>query len=103
MSKGLSKRQSLIVGLLTGTVRGKVYGGADDGLSTPELVDELYQHEALPDGMSRQQAVFTVRRACDSLCQRGLLEGVYERGCGTNENRPSYAYQIRWKAKATNA
>ena len=76
MSKGLSKLQRAIVGLLDGTLEHKVYtsGGA---LATNELLEELQARGLVKEDIPRKIAMFTVRRACHSLLNRGILEGEY--------------------------
>lgn len=97
MGRGLSKLQTAILGLIDGTVRSKVYGGAE-AFGTPELMEELEAMGLLDDSTPRKQKVFTVRRACDSLFRRGLIQGTYRKGHGLNESRPSYAIYIEWEA-----
>lgn len=70
MSRGLGKLQKAIVGQLSGKVAGPVYHGAK--LTTAELADNLTAAGVVKDA-SRKVACFTVRRACDGLCKRGLV------------------------------
>ncbi len=92
MSRGLSKRQALILGLLTGTehVRSFACGGA---LTTAQLVEALIEREMLSATISRKQQIWTVRRACISLLNRGLVEGTY-----TRVDPYVWARTISWKA-----
>jgi hypothetical protein len=75
MSKGLSKLQRTIVGLLDGSLKRQFYRGG--ALITSELLAELVDREAVREDMPRNMAMFTVRRACMSLVERGILEGEY--------------------------
>lgn len=77
MSKGPSKIQNCILGLLRGEVRRQCYSGGSSPLITNELVDELTEAGLLSDGTPRKQRLFVVRRACDSLAGRGLVIGEY--------------------------
>ena len=74
MSKGLSKRQQVILGILGGSIRSQCYASGDE-LTTGELVEELESGGHLDRETNRKQRLFTVRRACDSLLSRGLLKG----------------------------
>ena len=73
MSRGLSKIQRVVLGLLDGTERGMVYQSTT-ALDTGEMLDELVERGMVKDG-NRKLAMFTVRRACDSLLSRGLISG----------------------------
>ncbi len=78
MSKGLSKIQKTILGLLEGTEKGRIFACHGGSLLTSELVDELVDRGLLKEDAPRKQLMFTVVRACGSLVHRGLLEGIYE-------------------------
>lgn len=75
MSKGLSKLQRTIVGLLDGTVPRAVY--SPGALTTTELLEELECRGLVRPDTARKIAMFTVRRACSSLAERGILAGEY--------------------------
>lgn len=79
MSKGLSRIQNCIIGLLRGTVRRRCFPGSGGALITSELAEELMEHGLLSDHAPRKQQLFIVRRACDSLIRRGLIVGEYTR------------------------
>lgn len=82
MSKGLSKLQRHVVGLLDGSIKHTIYsGGKGSELTTRELLEELVEAGLLPEGRDRKQAMFTVRRACMSLLRRDLLTGRYAWDC----------------------
>ena len=76
MSKGLSKLQQVIVSLLSGKERGLCYANATV-LTTSELLAELEERELLNRNTARKIRLFTVRRACTSLLNRGLVQGNY--------------------------
>ena len=76
MSRGLSKIQNCIVGLLRGTVRRRCFSGGG-ALITSELAEELTEHGLLSDQAPFKQRLFVVRRACDSLVRRGVINGEY--------------------------
>lgn len=80
MGKGLSKLQWAIVGLLDGTLPRKVYGGPG-ALTTDELLAELEERGIVRSDVARKTRLFTVRRACISLLDRGILEGEYVPHC----------------------
>jgi len=76
MSKGISKLQRAIKGILEGTVQRRVYSGGPGEMITAELVDEMVEAglvKEATDKASKRAAMFTVWRACDSLCRRGLI------------------------------
>lgn len=75
MSKGLGKLQRAIVGLLDGSIPRKVY--SPGALVTNELLEELERLGLLREGTSRKVAMHTVRRACMSLSDRGIIRGEY--------------------------
>jgi hypothetical protein len=79
MSKGISKLQRGILDLLQGKSQGQVYTSGTE-LTTSELLDEMQVRE-LVKTQNRKEALFTIRRACDSLCRRGLIKGTYTRDC----------------------
>jgi hypothetical protein len=79
MSKGLSKLQKAIVGLLDGTIKHEVYSGKT--LSTRELLEELIEHDEISRDSNHKTAMFTVRRACLSLLNRDILQGEYIIDC----------------------
>ena len=70
------KLQRAIVGLLDGTLERQVYAGGG-GLATNEFLEELQARGLVKEGIPRKTAMFTVRRACHSLLDRGILEGEY--------------------------
>ena len=80
MSRGLGKLQHSIVGLLDGTLKRQVFSSGG-GLTTSELLEELQVRGLVKEGTSRKIAMFTVRRACHSLLNRGILEGEYVMDC----------------------
>jgi len=80
MSRGLSKLQRAIVGLLVGTLERQVFSSGG-GLTTSELLEELQARGLVKEGISRKIAMFTVRRACHSLLDRGIVEGEYVIDC----------------------
>jgi len=80
MSKGLSKLQQEIVGLLGGSIRREVFRGSG-ALTTGELLEELQCRGVVRDDAPKKIAMFTVRRACNSLLQRGLVDREYEIHC----------------------
>jgi hypothetical protein len=92
MSKGLSKLQTMIFGMLRGTEPRSVYRGGGE-LTTAELLEELIAREMVNENAPRRQQMFTVRRACDSLLSRGLIEGTY-----THAEPFMWARTISWKA-----
>ena len=78
MSRGLSRIQNAIVGLLGDHPNRQRFAGCG-ALTTSELAKEL-QAKGLVDwdtAPQRKMAFFTVRRACDSLLARGILQGEY--------------------------
>lgn len=94
MSKGLSKMQRRIHGLLSGT-ESPVFYSSSNKLTTAEILDELIEYGMLDGSRPRKQLMATVLRACDSLCRRELVEGVYGRDV---ERGP--AITVTWSAKA---
>jgi hypothetical protein len=94
MGKGLSKQQTVILGLLRGTEKGLRYTSGGE-LTTAELADELCEREMFSENAPRRQRLFTVRRACDSLLSRGMIEGSY-----TIAQPYTWARVISWKATA---
>ena len=76
MSRGRSKLQRAIVGLLDGTIEMRVYRGGGV-LTTSELLEELRERGLVREDIPRKTAMFTVRRACLSLLERDILEGEY--------------------------
>jgi hypothetical protein len=76
MSKGLGRLQRSIVGLLEGTLSRRVFAGSGP-LTTDELLAELEERGLVRAETSRKVRLFTVRRACISLLDRGVLEGEY--------------------------
>lgn len=93
MSKGLSKQQLTILGLLNGSVKPQCFSSGGE-LTTGELVEELVAHGILRDSMPHKQQLSTVRRACDSLVRRGLVAGRY----AIHLDYP-WAYEITWSVK----
>lgn len=93
MSKGLSKMQRQILGLLDGTEKPCFYscGGT---LTTSELRDELVECRMLDESRPRKQLMAMVLRACRSLLDRDLVEGVYDRNW---DHGPSTT--ISWTAR----
>lgn len=77
MSKGLGKLQKRILGLLEGSVKTEVYAQSRT-YTTRELLEELIEQGIVSPDAPRKTAMFTVRRACKSLLNRGLIEGKYE-------------------------
>jgi hypothetical protein len=75
MSRGLSKLQRAIIGLLDGTVPRAVYGRG--ALTTSELLEELVCRGLVPPERPRKIAMYTIRRACISLLDRGIVTGEY--------------------------
>src|SRR5262245_13993430 len=99
MSRGLSKRQRIILAVLDGSRPRRVY--APGPMTTRELVQELVAHGALPERAGKpawRQALFTTRRACFSLVRRGLLEGRY-----CIDGDPPSCLSITWKAVTADA
>lgn len=94
MSRGLSRIQQAIVGLLRGEVRRNCYSGGGS-LTTGELAEELEALGLVDREWPKhwRQSVFVVRRACRSLLRRGLVTGKYER-C----NDPPVVMTIEWTA-----
>jgi hypothetical protein len=80
MSKGLSKIQVSILGLLDGSIKKQSFSGSGS-LTTSELLEELIACEIKTSDSPRKIAMFSVRRACLSLVERGLIEGVYTIDC----------------------
>jgi hypothetical protein len=76
MSRGLSKTQTYILQLFRGEVAGQVYN-VKGGLDTGEIVDELEECGLLNESTPRRQKLSTVRRACDLLQRRKLLQSKY--------------------------
>ncbi len=76
MSRGLSKLQRAIVGLLDGTIKLRIFSGSG-ALTTSELLEELRERGLVREDIPRKTAMFTVRRACLSLLERDILEGEY--------------------------
>ena len=75
MSRGTSQMQREILSALRGE-RMKVFHPSGGALDTSEIVEELEARGfRLPD--NRKSAMFTVRRACDSLGRRGYLSSKY--------------------------
>ena len=93
MGRGLSKQQTVILGLLRGTERSKVYAKSRE-FTTAELLDELAARDFVNDDAPRRHQIFTVRRACDSLLNRGLVEAEY-----THVEPYIWARILSWKAK----
>lgn len=93
MSRGLSKIQTTILGLLRGTDRPLVYSGGGK-LTTGELLAELAERRLIDDSVRRKIALYTVRRACNSLSLRGLIDGHYMVDC----DHPG-ATTISWSIK----
>lgn len=54
MSKGLSKIQKSIIGLLCGTARRRCFAGSGGALITSELDEELTEHGLLSDHAPRK-------------------------------------------------
>lgn len=79
MSKGLSKLQRQIVGLLDGSIKRQVYSSGP--LTTAELLEELIASGVMADDRDRKLAMFTIRRACHSLLNRGIIAGEYIHDC----------------------
>jgi hypothetical protein len=75
MSSGLSRGQSVIDGLLYGSLSGEVYDNLDEGCDTSELLEELLARDLVNPSAPRKQQMFTVVRACRSLERRGLIRG----------------------------
>jgi hypothetical protein len=80
MSKGLSKLQKAIVGMLDGSIKHDVYSSGNT-LTTRELLEELIAHDEMPSDANHKSAMFTVRRACLSLLNRDILQGEYMIDC----------------------
>ncbi|MGA2797774.1 MAG: hypothetical protein ABSE63_09360 [Thermoguttaceae bacterium] len=80
MSKGLSKLQKDIVGLLDGSLKRMVYSPGDS-LTTRELLEELIEHDEMSSDTNHKVAMFTVRRACLSLLSRDIIKGEYGIDC----------------------
>jgi hypothetical protein len=97
VSRGLSKIQRHIVGILSGTTRPLVFrsGGT---LTTGELLDELREAGLVREDGPRGVGTFTVRRACLSLHRRGLIRGVYTRLCDL-----PLSLTIAWRAARPDA
>jgi hypothetical protein len=77
MSKGISKLQKQILGLLDGSIRHQVFNEGD-ALTTAELLEELQTSGTLNEEQNHKYAMFTIRRACRSLVARGILQGDCE-------------------------
>lgn len=73
MSRGISRLQRTIVGILDGSLRRKAYSPGP--LDTRELVEELRAQGAMSDEKPQRQAMATVVRACRNLIGRGLVSG----------------------------
>jgi len=73
MSRGQSKLQREIAGLLDGSLKGQVFHCAG-GLCTAELLEELIERGTIDERVPRKAALFTIRRACRSLVKRGVLD-----------------------------
>jgi hypothetical protein len=93
MSRGLSKMQMTILGLLQGTERGLVFSGGREW-TTGELLAELTERGRIGESVRRKIALYTVRRACNSLQVRGLIDGEYTIDC----DHPG-ANTISWSIK----
>ena len=93
MSRGISKIQRAIVGLLDGSVRHQVYRGSGGPLATRELWEELISLGLMRSDTPRKHAMFTVRRACRSLLDRGILQGRYVWDCD-NPGRQTASWKI---------
>jgi hypothetical protein len=76
MSRGLSRLQRGILGLLAGEMRPQVFGSSA-ALDTGELLEEMIAHDLISEEMPHKQALFTIRRACLSLARRGFVVGQY--------------------------
>ena len=76
MSKGLGKLQDAIYGLLDGSKRRRRSAGCG-ALTTAELLDELIGFGLLDASVVRKQLMYTVRRSCQALRDRGLIKGEY--------------------------
>jgi hypothetical protein len=98
MSRGISKLQRTIIGLLDGSLNSRVYraGGV---FITRELLEELREAGVMSEEQSRKSAMDTVLRACHSLVRRGLLVG--ERTIDTDDCRlTTISWQIPKKPAA---
>lgn len=87
MTRGLSKSQVIILGLLAKT----------GGLDTPEIVEVLSDQGIIKQGAPRKQQMYTVVRACKALARRGLVVGNQV----THADYP-WAKTIHWVAKKRN-
>jgi hypothetical protein len=76
MSRGLGKLQEAIYGLLDGSKRRRCSAGCG-ALTTAELLDELIEIDLLDASVARKQLMYTVRRSCQTLLDRDLVEGEY--------------------------
>jgi hypothetical protein len=93
MSRGLSRMQKTILGLLDGSLQGRVFRSGGD-LGTAELRAELLEAGILATEDQRQ-GMYTVWRACASLARRGLLQGERTIDCDY-----PWARTISWRAVA---
>lgn len=80
MSKGLSKLQKAIVGLLDGSIKSRLYRGGG-ALDTREILEALMDSGEMSSDTNHKSAMFTVRRACLSLLNRGIIKGEYVIDC----------------------
>jgi hypothetical protein len=76
MTRGLSRAQVVILGLLNRTERPRLFSSGGI-LDTSELLEELIARDLLREDSPRKQQMYTVVRACRSLVRRGLIEGQY--------------------------
>jgi len=76
MSKGISKLQRHILGLLDGTIPGQCYQGSGGALITTEVADEL-EAAGLITTENRKAAMFTAWRSCRGLFNRDLIKAEY--------------------------
>ena len=77
MSKGLSKLQKTILGLLDNSLPGSCYRWSGT-LTTRELLHELIIRGMISRDSPKKSAMATIRRACMSLLERGHIEGEYD-------------------------
>ena len=97
MSRGLGKLQRDILGLLRGEIPAKVYGSMFTGAITRELLDEIRERGHL-QALDNKAAASAIRRACDGLVRRGLIDGEW-----TNDCDAIHLKTITWKSRSINS
>jgi hypothetical protein len=100
MSKGISKKQQVILDLLSGDRPRRIYSGSGGNLDTAELLSEVEEWlfgDKDPTG-SRKQRMGSLIRSCKSLYSRGLIKGVCVPDCD-NPGRKTITWSIPSKEK----